>query len=81
MSNHDKAERIGAVIFCLILALVFWPWALGLLDLGWWAATSQQVTSINWSLRDADNTRAIVLILWPIGWIGAFLAFVAVTQG
>jgi hypothetical protein len=57
-------------VFCAGLACVlFWPWAIVLVDLGLWAVTGVPWTSIPW-----DQTRGMVLVLWPV--VGVVVLFI-----
>lgn len=65
----ETFQWVAVAAFC---ALIFGPWAIGLVDLGAWALLGQQVTDIPWR-----ESRGAVLFLWPIG---GFVVFAVVSS-
>ena len=61
------------IVFVLLAFFVIWPWLIGIVDIGVWATTGAQLTTIPW-----DSTRGLTLIYWPvitlvIGFFGYFI--------
>lgn len=54
----------------LVLAFIFWPWAVGVVDLVSWMLTATQVTQVPW-----PEARGCAFVVWPIVW-GTIALFV-----
>jgi len=53
-------ETVAAIA---LVAVIFWPWAAGALDVASWVAVGHAVTGIPWA-----EGRGAVAICWPIAW-------------
>lgn len=54
-------QTTSDIIIVMIVITVIWPWVIGVLDIGAWAVTGEQLTSIVW-----NSSRGITLTFWPI---------------
>ena len=60
-------QDIGWVV---LLIFVFFPWAIGIVDLVAWMLSGSQVSGIDWL-----SNRGATMVLWPLLW-GGFLAMI-----
>lgn len=67
----NAREFFGALAAVALLAVIFWPWALGALDAGWWIATGHQFSSLPWG-----SGRGVIAFLWPVFALGIAAFFI-----
>lgn len=49
------------IVSVLLIIFTIWPWLIGIVDIGVWATTGAQLTTIPW-----DSARGATLFCWPI---------------
>lgn len=70
MSDNTSWWRdIGAV---LVLSLIFWPWAVLLIDLAAWMIVDATITGIIYT-----DLRFLVFAIWPVAWCAVVLMMCA----
>jgi len=59
--------KLGDILGLALIALVMWPWLVGLVDLMAWLATGSQLSGIPWASK-----RGFVALVWPVFWAFVF---------
>jgi hypothetical protein len=61
---------LGELIATIFICIIFWPWAIGIVDAAIWAIIGEQFTSIPWGSK-----RGAFLVMWPFMWLCVILLF------